>query len=298
MLVERCRGFDKRVSFFFLSFVSSSLLRERRFEWRLSPRWLASTKGDGSICGSRRGRETKTFLSVALLEATSGDLSLYRWLSETKNNGDCCGGGESKGGLIKTHDPRRFVPSSSTIYDLMKTHHTGSSDNGRHGLHTGKASVFAMIRNKSCGVLIVLDKCLLRQLACDQCFTMWTIKQEDLAVKERLSKMKVLDSLIGKKEHLPDLLFCFMFKFDLLLPGHETGATEGHEWRQCCVVMQVTSGDSDGCHETGATEGHEWRQCCVVMQVTSGDSDGCCRVETMLCLVVSCCFVVVESAVL
>ena len=31
---------------------------------------------------------------------------------------------------------------------LMKTHHTSSSDNGRHGLHTGKASVFAMIRYK------------------------------------------------------------------------------------------------------------------------------------------------------
>ncbi|KAH0872272.1 hypothetical protein HID58_069634 [Brassica napus] len=51
-------------------------------------------------------------------------------------------------------------------------------------------------------------------------------------------------------------------------------------------------------HEIEATAGHEWRQCCVVMQVTSGDSDGCCRVETVLCLVVSCCFVVVESAVL
>ncbi|KAF2594194.1 hypothetical protein F2Q70_00042580 [Brassica cretica] len=37
--------------------------------------------------------------------------------------------------------------------------------------------------------------------------------------------------------------------------GHETGATAGHEWRQCCVVMQVTSGDSDGVVE--------WRQCCV-----------------------------------
>uniref|UniRef100_A0A0D3CPD9 Myb-like domain-containing protein n=1 Tax=Brassica oleracea var. oleracea TaxID=109376 RepID=A0A0D3CPD9_BRAOL len=34
--------------------------------------------------------------------------------------------------------------------------------------------------------------------------TMWTIKLEDLAAKERLSKMKVLDSLIGKKEPLPE----------------------------------------------------------------------------------------------
>lgn len=30
--------------------------------------------------------------------------------------------------------------------------------------------------------------------------TMWTIKQQDLAAKERLSKMNLLDRLIGKKE--------------------------------------------------------------------------------------------------
>ncbi|KAF3515500.1 hypothetical protein DY000_02059533 [Brassica cretica] len=34
--------------------------------------------------------------------------------------------------------------------------------------------------------------------------SMWTIKQQDLAVKERLSKMSLLDSLIGKKEPLAE----------------------------------------------------------------------------------------------
>ncbi|KAF3527125.1 hypothetical protein F2Q69_00046505 [Brassica cretica] len=193
MGVERCRGFDKRVSFFFLSFVSSSLLRERRIEWRIewrfSSRWLASTKGDGSICGSRRGRETETFLSVALLEAMSGDLSLYRWLSETKNNGDCCGGGESKGGLIKAHDPRRLMKRVTDV-DCV---------------------------------------CVIR----------W---------------------------------------FD-------EDASHG-------FFRQRTARSAYRSHCGSRVE------CCVVMQVTSGDSDGCCRVETVLCLVVSCCFVVVESAVL
>ena len=34
--------------------------------------------------------------------------------------------------------------------------------------------------------------------------TICTIKQEDLAVKERIGKMKLLDSIIAKKEHLAD----------------------------------------------------------------------------------------------
>uniref|UniRef100_A0A0D3DA18 Myb-like domain-containing protein n=1 Tax=Brassica oleracea var. oleracea TaxID=109376 RepID=A0A0D3DA18_BRAOL len=34
--------------------------------------------------------------------------------------------------------------------------------------------------------------------------TMWSIKQQDLAIKERLSKMKLLDSLIAKQEPLVD----------------------------------------------------------------------------------------------
>ncbi|KAG2327621.1 hypothetical protein Bca52824_010349 [Brassica carinata] len=34
--------------------------------------------------------------------------------------------------------------------------------------------------------------------------SMWDIKQKDLAVKERLSKMSLLDSLIAKKELLAD----------------------------------------------------------------------------------------------
>ncbi|KAF2618434.1 hypothetical protein F2Q68_00038447 [Brassica cretica] len=34
--------------------------------------------------------------------------------------------------------------------------------------------------------------------------TMWSIKQQDLAIKERLSKMSLLDSLIGKEGPLTD----------------------------------------------------------------------------------------------
>ncbi|KAG2248191.1 hypothetical protein Bca52824_087819 [Brassica carinata] len=34
--------------------------------------------------------------------------------------------------------------------------------------------------------------------------TMWNIKQQDMAMKERLSKMRFLDSLVAKKEHLSD----------------------------------------------------------------------------------------------
>lgn len=33
---------------------------------------------------------------------------------------------------------------------------------------------------------------------------MWSIKKEDLAIKERLSKMKLLDSLLAKQEPLAD----------------------------------------------------------------------------------------------
>lgn len=32
--------------------------------------------------------------------------------------------------------------------------------------------------------------------------TMWSIKQQDLVIKERLSKMSLLDNLIAKKEPL------------------------------------------------------------------------------------------------
>ncbi|KAF2544656.1 hypothetical protein F2Q68_00032308 [Brassica cretica] len=34
--------------------------------------------------------------------------------------------------------------------------------------------------------------------------TMWSLKKQDLEVKERLSKMKLLDSLIAKQEPLAD----------------------------------------------------------------------------------------------
>ncbi|XP_022556438.1 uncharacterized protein LOC111205214 [Brassica napus] len=34
--------------------------------------------------------------------------------------------------------------------------------------------------------------------------TMWSLKKQDLVVKERLSKMKLLDSLIAKKDPLAD----------------------------------------------------------------------------------------------
>ena len=34
--------------------------------------------------------------------------------------------------------------------------------------------------------------------------SMWTIKQQDLLIKERLSKMSLLDSLLGKKEPLAE----------------------------------------------------------------------------------------------
>ncbi|KAF2614466.1 hypothetical protein F2Q70_00010212 [Brassica cretica] len=34
--------------------------------------------------------------------------------------------------------------------------------------------------------------------------TMWSIKKHDLVMKERLSKMKLLDSLIAKQDPLPD----------------------------------------------------------------------------------------------
>ena len=33
---------------------------------------------------------------------------------------------------------------------------------------------------------------------------MWTIKQQDLAAKEKLSKMNMLQSLLGKNEPLAD----------------------------------------------------------------------------------------------
>ena len=38
----------------------------------------------------------------------------------------------------------------------------------------------------------------------DEFETMWRIKQQDLAAKEKLSKMNMLQSLLGKKEPLAD----------------------------------------------------------------------------------------------
>lgn len=34
--------------------------------------------------------------------------------------------------------------------------------------------------------------------------SMWSVKKEDLVIKERLSKMRLLDSLIAKQEPLPE----------------------------------------------------------------------------------------------
>ncbi|CAN6926682.1 unnamed protein product [Brassica oleracea] len=39
----------------------------------------------------------------------------------------------------------------------------------------------------------------------------WTIKQKDFDAKERLTKMSLLDSLIGKKEPLADFSFLVLF---------------------------------------------------------------------------------------
>ncbi|KAH0853592.1 hypothetical protein HID58_093057 [Brassica napus] len=70
--VERCRGFEKGVSFLLLFLcVFSPSLNERR--WRFERRFFrlgASRRrnGDGSIGGCRRRRETETFPSVAVID--------------------------------------------------------------------------------------------------------------------------------------------------------------------------------------------------------------------------------------
>ncbi|KAF8104774.1 hypothetical protein N665_0168s0017 [Sinapis alba] len=45
-------------------------------------------------------------------------------------------------------------------------------------------------------------KTMVEENALKEFQSMWTIKQQDLAMKERLSKMSLLDSLVGKKEPL------------------------------------------------------------------------------------------------
>ncbi|KAF2593079.1 hypothetical protein F2Q70_00043846 [Brassica cretica] len=40
--------------------------------------------------------------------------------------------------------------------------------------------------------------------------TMWTMRQADLVAKERLSQLSLLNSLIGKKEHLADSCYAEM----------------------------------------------------------------------------------------
>ncbi|KAL0863649.1 hypothetical protein Bca101_042767 [Brassica carinata] len=52
---------------------------------------------------------------------------------------------------------------------------------------------------KACG-----EQTMVKENSLNEFRSMWDIKQKDLAVKERLSKMSLLDSLIAKKELLAD----------------------------------------------------------------------------------------------
>ncbi|KAL0899470.1 hypothetical protein Bca101_083431 [Brassica carinata] len=82
--------------------------------------------------------KTATYLSVAFLDQEKRrPLSLYRWLSETKNNGDCCGSGESKGGLMKRHDPGSSNKRPTIVH--TNTNGGGGSENGGDDDKNGEA---------------------------------------------------------------------------------------------------------------------------------------------------------------
>ena len=80
----------------------------------------------------------------------------------------------------------------------------------RENVRTGKIHQALAQQNPS--VLRVLrlqikasgKKTLVKENALNDFRNMWSIKQHDLAIKERLSKMSLLDSLIAKKEPLAD----------------------------------------------------------------------------------------------
>ncbi|KAF3492899.1 hypothetical protein DY000_02054426 [Brassica cretica] len=180
--------------------------------WIFSPRLLGdvfsvsvSALLDSSATSPRRF--LPLFDSVALLGDTALSLSVglvdegkrrsvYWWLSETQiNAGECCSG-ESK-------------VFQSSVYGWMKTHDPGSPDQRRTLVDRGEDSATSQAtqNKRPPGVKAVKasgKKPMVQENAVNDFEKMWSIRQQDLVVKESLSKMSLLEGLIAKQEPLAE----------------------------------------------------------------------------------------------
>ncbi|KAF3571958.1 hypothetical protein F2Q69_00062294 [Brassica cretica] len=120
----------------------------------------------------------------------NGDISLYRWLFETSSlsieklvirEASVAEDYEAGGGLVDEEDNDGWVathgrPKGCLIKMVLR--------------------LFDQV-SKAHGKKIVAEEKGMKDFE-----TMWSIRQQDLVLKERLSKMRLLDSLIAKKEPL------------------------------------------------------------------------------------------------
>ncbi|KAF3539480.1 hypothetical protein F2Q69_00024313 [Brassica cretica] len=115
---------------------------------------------------------SSTVMSSLSVDLLDGDkrVSLSRWLSRRKSN-------------------RKFHGSRTLRKDGSKQRMAFTEAVQVKGVKAAKAR---------CKKTLVYGKDL------SQFQTMWSIKQQDLALKERISKMKLLDSLIAKEGPLED----------------------------------------------------------------------------------------------
>ncbi|KAF3541233.1 hypothetical protein F2Q69_00024642 [Brassica cretica] len=135
-------------------------------------------------------------LSVALLDGTAMALLVglgdegkprpfYRWLFSTLENGEKRqekATSYSIGGSL-----RRSIPETVAAEANRKRHHTDSSSSQATCSKRPPGVKAAKMSAKE----PVIDENTMNEFQ-----KMWTIKQQDLAAKERLSKMSLLDSLI------------------------------------------------------------------------------------------------------
>ncbi|KAF2588263.1 hypothetical protein F2Q70_00038030 [Brassica cretica] len=186
--------------------------------------------------------DTALSLSVGLVDEGKRR-SVYWWLSETQiNAGECCSG-ESKVfqssvyGWMKTHDPgspdqkRTLVDRAHEIYynnykknftlehawvglrndqkwsDLSTAKNEGNSRKRKGDEGEDSATSQATQNKRPPGVKAAKasgKKPMVQENAVNEFEKMWSIRQHDLVVKERLSKMSLLEGLIAKQEPLAE----------------------------------------------------------------------------------------------
>ncbi|KAG2265111.1 hypothetical protein Bca52824_072190 [Brassica carinata] len=136
-------------------------------------------------------------LSVALLD---GDGSMYEYLSSNRKQRD----------MRKTHWTKEY--NAIEWCDVATSKKDGNCkrrkcEDGSHtasshaiGTETGEED---QVTKRPIGVKAAKARgktTMVEEKDLDEFLSMWRIKKEDLAAKERLTKMRLLDSLIAKKE--------------------------------------------------------------------------------------------------